>query len=204
MEKLTADEFAPRKDKSYIAFYKPYAVISQFSPEGDKTTLAKFGFAKDVYPIGRLDFDSEGLLLLSNDAALNSALLHPSFGHERTYLIQVEGIPTEAAIKQLEQGVLIQGRTTQAAKARVIDSEPDIPARPVPIRFRKNIPTAWIELILQEGKNRQVRRMTAAVGHPTLRLLRTAIGALNLFDLDLKPGKWIELSHSQILQTMQN
>lgn len=181
------------------AFNKPFAVLSQFSSDGsDKRTLAEFGFPSDVYPIGRLDFDSEGLLLLSNDGSLNKRLLDPKNAHARTYLVQVENIPKEDALDKLRYGVLIEGRKTLPAGVRLLECTPDLPPRPVPIRFRKNIPTSWIELTITEGKNRQVRKMTAAVGHPTLRLVRIAIGDLSLFDLELSPGEKKELSRSYL------
>ncbi|MBX9721802.1 MAG: pseudouridine synthase [Candidatus Obscuribacterales bacterium] len=192
--------FTPRDGFKYIAFFKPFGVLSQFSKEADsdKRTLADFDFPKEVYPIGRLDFDSEGLLLLSDDGRLNSALLEPRYGHRRTYYSQVERIPSPDAIQRLRTGVLIEGRKTQPAEAKLLDFEPCLPEREVPIRFRKNVPTAWIELILGEGKNRQVRRMTAAVGHPTLRLVRIAIGNLYMEDLDIEPGQWRLLSSEQL------
>lgn len=197
--------FAPRDDKLYFAFFKPYGVLTQFTRDegSDKTTLAEFGFPPDVYPIGRLDYDSEGLLLLSDDPALNSALLDPTRGHRRTYLVQVENIPQMGALEQLAEGMVLEGRQTAPAEAYLLRQEPELPPRPVPVRFRKNIPTAWIELTLTEGKNRQVRKMTAAVGHPTLRLMRVAIGDLEVFDLDLEPGQWIELSHEQLMAAFE-
>ena len=193
--------FEPRDDRIYLAFYKPYAVLTQFTqPEGsEKSTLRDFKFPGDVYSIGRLDFDSEGLLLLSDDGALNSALLDPTKGHRRTYLVQVENIPDEAALMRLRRGVAIDAGRTMPADAILLDEEPDLPPRPVPVRFRKNIPTAWIELTLTEGKNRQVRKMTAAVGHPTLRLVRFSIGNLTIPDLELQPGDWTELSHDELM-----
>jgi 23S rRNA pseudouridine2457 synthase len=184
----------------YLAFWKPYAVMTQFTADGsDKQTLAAFGFPPDVYPVGRLDFDSEGLLLLSDDAALNSALLQPERGHTRTYLAQVENVPSEESLKALREGVMVEGRKTLPAEAGVLKEEPNLPPRPVPIRERKNIPTAWLELTLTEGKNRQVRKMTAAAGHPTLRLIRVAIGNLWLDELELNPGEWTELNADEIM-----
>lgn len=194
------DRFAPRSDGTYIAFYKPYAVLSQFTkPEdSEKETLANFRLPPSVYPLGRLDFDSEGLLLLSDDSKLNHALLDPKHAHERVYLAQVENIPPPAALEQLAKGVVIEGRMTAPAKVKLLQEEPELPPRTVPIRVRKNIPTAWIELTLTEGRNRQVRKMTAAVGHPTLRLVRVAIGSLKLGDLDLSPGSWRKLSPDEV------
>lgn len=176
-------------------------MLTQFTAEGsDKQTLASFDFPKDVYPIGRLDYDSEGLILLSDDAALNAALLRPERGHTRTYLAQVERTPSEAALSKLRSGVVIEGRKTMPADAELMPDEPDLPPRPVPIRFRKNIPTAWLSLTLTEGKNRQVRKMTAAAGHPTLRLIRISIGQLRLDELGIKTGEWKQLGAREIMK----
>lgn len=181
-----------------LAFHKPYGVLSQFTKEHPAhRVLAEFGFPKDVYPIGRLDSDSEGLLLLSDEARWNERLLHPKHAHERTYHAQVEGVPGEPALAQLRCGVKLSDFTTLPCKARLLDPAPMHPDRTPPIRERKTIPTSWIELTLIEGKNRQVRRMTAAVGHPTLRLIRVAIGQLQLTSLHLGPGKWRELTPSE-------
>ncbi|MDB6022571.1 MAG: pseudouridine synthase [Pedosphaera sp.] len=176
-----------------IAFHKQYGVLSQFTPDGSPNrTLAEFGFPKNVYPIGRLDADSEGLLLLSDEAALNQKLLHPRAGHCRIYWAQVENVPTQESLARLEPGIVIQCRKTLPSRAWLLVPQPEIAPRIPPIRERKSIPTAWIGLELVEGKNRQVRRMTASIGHPTLRLLRVRIGGLELGDLP--PGKWKELS----------
>lgn len=193
-------KFIPQKGKSYLAFFKPFDVLCQFTPEpgSDKGTLAEFGFPSDVYPVGRLDADSEGLLLLSDDARMNSRLLDPENGHSRTYLAQVENLPTPSAIEKLESGVDIKGHWTLPAKVSLVKEEPQLPERAKPIRVRKNIPTAWLKVAITEGKNRQVRRMTAAVGHPTLRLIRVAIGKLELSDLALKPGEWRHLSEEEL------
>src|SRR5262245_22459765 len=156
-----------------IAFHKPYGVLSQFTPDGSPNrALAEFGFPPRVYPIGRLDSDSEGLLLLSDEADLNERLLHPRRGHHRVYWAQVERVPDTAALAKLSLGPVVPGRKSLSCRAWLLDPQPEVPPREPPIRFRKNVPTAWIGLALVEGKNRQVRRMTAAVGHPTLRLLR--------------------------------
>jgi 23S rRNA pseudouridine2457 synthase len=198
--------FAPSANRIYIAFNKPYGVLSQFtlSDGSEKTTLAEFGFPPGVYPIGRLDYDSEGLLLLSDDPALNKNLLDPSKRHERTYLAQVEGIPTPEAIERLRDGVIIEGRRTLPARAGLLDvPPPSIPPRSVPIRFRREIPTSWITLSLVEGRNRQVRRMTAAAGNPTLRLVRIAIGALRLEELALAPGEWRRLTPGELRLALQ-
>ncbi len=176
-----------------IAFHKPYGVVSQFTPDGSPNrTLAEFAFPKNVYPIGRLDADSEGLLLLSDEPELNERLLHPRNAHRRTYWTQVERHPSAAALQQLERGVVVQGHATLPCRAWVLDPQPQIPTRVPPIRFRKNVPDCWIALELIEGKNRQVRRMTAAVGHPTLRLVRAAIGRFELGSLPA--GLWKILS----------
>jgi 23S rRNA pseudouridine2457 synthase len=181
----------------YLILNKPYGILSQFTPElPGQRTLAEFNLPPDLYAAGRLDADSEGLLLLTNDGPLIKRMLTPGTGHERMYLVQVEGIPTAEAIAELERGVVIQNYRTLPAHARLLEREPDLPSRDPPIRVRKNIPTSWIELTLVEGKNRQVRRMTAAVGYPTLRLVRIAIGKLTLDGL--APGKWRELTAGEI------
>jgi 23S rRNA pseudouridine2457 synthase len=179
-----------------LAFYKPFGVISQFTPDGSPNrALAEFKFPNGVYPIGRLDADSEGLLLLSDEAALNQKLLHPKHGHERIYWAQVENVPAPETLRKLERGVVIQGRKTLPCRAWLLKPQPEVLPRTPPIRFRKNIPTAWIGLELVEGKNRQVRRMTAAIGHPTLRLLRVRIGSFELGGL--APGVWKKLSAAE-------
>jgi 23S rRNA pseudouridine2457 synthase len=179
-----------------IAFNKPYGVISQFTRDGSgNRTLADFGFPKGVYPIGRLDADSEGLLLLSDEASLNEELLHPSQGHGRVYWAQVENIPAAESLRKLERGVMIQGRKTLPCKAWMLEPQPDVAPRLPPIRARKSIPAVWIGLELVEGKNRQVRQMTAAIGHPTLRLMRVRIGDFELGKL--APETWKELSAAE-------
>lgn len=176
-----------------IAFNKPYGVISQFTPDGSPNrTLAEFGFPKGIYPIGRLDADSEGLLLLSDEAELNQKLLHPKHAHEREYWVQVERIPNVEALRDLEKGVEVQGRRTLPCRVRALKPQPELPPRDPPIRFRKTVSTCWLALELIEGKNRQVRRMTAAVGHPTLRLMRVRIGRFELSGIE--PGEWKILS----------
>jgi 23S rRNA pseudouridine2457 synthase len=197
----------------YLLFYKPYNVLSQFTddrtedrlPEAlmnssskklERATLKDYISVPNVYAVGRLDRDSEGLLLLTDDGPMQHRLSHPKFAHQRQYWVQVEGVPTESAISQLQTGVTIQGYRTRPAQVRAL-AEPDLPPRHPPIRDRKHIPTAWLELTLSEGKNRQVRRMTAAVGFPTLRLVRGALflsahSALTL--AGLQPGQWRELT----------
>ena len=172
-----------------IAFNKPYGVLSQFTGDGSSNrTLAEFGFPPRVYSIGRLDADSEGLLLLSDEPALNALLLSPRHGHHRLYWVQVEGRPGAEDLQALSRGVVIQGRKTLPCRASLLEPPPDVPPRQPPIRFRKTVPDCWIALELVEGKNRQVRRMTAAAGFPTLRLLRVRIG--NFEPRDLPPGTW--------------
>jgi len=211
-----------------IAFHKPFGVLSQFTGDGSPNrTLAAFGFPKNVYPIGRLDADSEGLLLLSDEPEWNERLLHPRHAHEREYWAQVERIPTREALNKLQRGVLIQGHKTLPCRAWILEPQPEIstatqirwgeslsspdlinilgstesrptkmeikiPPRNPPIRFRKTVPVCWIGLELIEGKNRQVRRMTVAIGHPTLRLIRVRIGNFRLGDLPA--GQWRALS----------
>jgi 23S rRNA pseudouridine2457 synthase len=181
----------------YFLLNKPFGVVCQFSRETDRQTLADFGpFPRGLYPAGRLDSDSEGLVFLTNDNLLKHRLTEPRFGHPRSYLVQVEGNPDKSVLDRLRAGVLIRGVRTRPARAVLLAGEPDLPARPVPIRVRKTIPTAWLELTLREGRNRQVRHMTAAVGHPTLRLVRVAIGPLTLGDL--QAGSSRELSEPEI------
>lgn len=181
----------------YILFNKPYGVLSQFTGEPGVKTLKQFGpFPPDVYPAGRLDTDSEGLLILTNDAALQHRLTTPAFAHPRTYLAQVERVPTDDAITRLCKGVVIEGRRTRPAIVKMLVSEPALPTRPVPVRFRKNVPTAWIEIALTEGRNRQVRKMTAAIGHPTLRLVRTKLGFLEWGTL--QPGEMRLLTSEEV------
>jgi 23S rRNA pseudouridine2457 synthase len=191
-------------EKKYIAFNKPYAVLCQFSrPEGsDKKTLAAFGFPKDVYSVGRLDFESEGLLILTDDSQLNSKLLSPKYSHQRTYFACVENIPSAEQLQMLCRGVIIEGKKTLPAQAKLLAEEPRLPPRAVSIRQRKHIPIAWIELSLIEGRNRQVRKMTAAIGCPTLRLVRVAIGRLSLFDLKLPLGEWKLLNEADLRQML--
>lgn len=181
------------KRRMLIAFHKPFGVLSQFTSDGSPNRpLAEFGFPKNVYAIGRLDADSEGLLLLSDEPVWNARLLEPRHAHEREYWVQVERIPEAESLAQLAAGVLIQGRMTLPCHVKLLKPQPDIPPRVPPIRFRRNVPDCWISMELIEGKNRQVRRMTAAVGHPTLRLLRTRIGRLTLDGLPA--GNWQILS----------
>ncbi|WP_414754777.1 rRNA large subunit pseudouridine synthase E [Anabaena sp. CCY 9910] len=184
-------------DDRYIIFHKPYGVLSQFTQESPKhITLKDYIDVPDVYPVGRLDWDSEGLLLLTNNGRLQHRLADPRFGHERTYWVQVERIPDQEAINRLQTGVEIQDYRTRPAKVSLLPEYPPVGDRQPPIRFRKNVPTAWLEMTLTEGKNRQVRRMTAAVGFPTLRLLRVSIGHLRLDGLAL--GEWRDLTSLEL------
>jgi len=179
-----------------LAFHKPYGVLSQFTPDGSPLrTLAEFGFPKNVYPLGRLDADSEGLLLLTDEPGLNSRLLDPKQGHARTYWAQVERVPSADALENLSQGVVIEGHRTLPCRAWLLTPPPSLPPRDPPIRYRKTVPDCWIGLELIEGKNRQVRKMTASVGHPTLRLIRIRIGGLELGRL--ATGTWKELSPAE-------
>lgn len=182
-----------------IAFNKPYGVLSQFNANpGDEgqRTLKEFNFPPKVLPLGRLDMDSEGLLLFTDEKALENKLLHPRFQHRRRYLTLVEGVPDEAAMNELRGGKLvIKGHRCLPCRAKILKQAPNIPDRDPPVRVRKQIIDTWLRLELREGKNRQVRRMTAAVGHPTLRLLREGIGALPLGDLAV--GTWRELNQEE-------
>ena len=172
-----------------ILFNKPFQVLSQFSADGDKTTLANFIHLPGVYPAGRLDFDSEGLMLLTDNGALQHLISSPQFKMPKTYWAQVEGVPSESALSQLRAGVELKDGITLPAQAKQIYPE-TIQERTPPVRFRQSIPTSWIELTIHEGKNRQVRRMTAAVGFPTLRLIRVAIGPYSIKTENLITGEW--------------
>lgn len=170
-----------------VLFNKPFNVLTQFRSDNDRVTLAQFIYNKNLRVAGRLDYDSEGLLLLTDDGQINQQLVHPRAQQYKTYVVQVEGIATEAALQQLQQGVLLKDGLTLPAKAKIIDQPDFLWPRHPPIRFRINIPTTWLEIRICEGKNRQVRRMTAAVGLPTLRLIRSRIGPFLLEDL--QPGE---------------
>jgi len=184
----------------YILFYKPYGVLSQFTGQAGQMTLGNFGpFPRNVYPLGRLDADSEGLLLLTNDDELKRRMLDPELGHSRTYLVQVEREPSPESLARLRDGVVIEGRRTRPAHVEVLSSEPHLPPRSKPIRFRKTVPTAWLQVTLTEGRNRQVRKMTASVGHPALRILRTAIGPFSL--QGLRVGGSRELTPNEVSKT---
>jgi 23S rRNA pseudouridine2457 synthase len=177
-----------------ILFNKPCGVICQFSGDGKHPTLKDYIPVPGVYAAGRLDTDSEGLLILTDDGKLQHRLSHPRHKQPKTYWVQVEGIPTEAALNQLRRGMDLGDFVTRPAKARLMEEPPGLWPRTPPVRFRKNIPTAWIELVIEEGKNRQVRRMTAKAGLPTLRLIRFAIGPWSIDSI--APGEWREDSAS--------
>ena len=179
-----------------LAFHKPYGVLSQFTPDGSPNRpLSEFSFPPRVYPLGRLDADSEGLLLLNDEPGLNTRLLDPKHAHSRIYWAQVERIPSTESLAQLARGVVAQGHRTLPCRVWLLDPQPQLPPRDPPIRFRKSVPDCWIGLDLVEGKNRQVRRMTAAIGHPTLRLIRVQIGGFGLGDL--LTGRWRELTYAE-------
>ncbi len=195
----------------YILFYKPYGVLCQFTDndnrENPRQTLKDYINIPEIYPVGRLDYDSEGLLFLTNNGRLQHRLSHRQFAHPRTYWVQVERIPTDADLQPLRQGLVIQDYHTRPAIIRKLETEPTLYPRNPPIRYRKNVPTSWLEITLTEGRNRQVRRMTAAIGFPTLRLVRTAIALepltkasksgkpITQLNLEgLTPGEWRELN----------
>lgn len=184
----------------YLLFHKPYGVLCQFTDtstaEPSRPTLKDYVPVSSIYPVGRLDLDSEGLLLLTNHGTLQHRLIEPRYQHPRTYWVQVERIPDESALNQLRQGVQIQNYQTRPALVSLLPDEPPLAPRYPPIRFRKNVPTAWLEITLTEGRNRQVRRMTAAVGYPTLRLVRVQIAHLSL--QNLAPGQWRDLTFDEL------
>jgi 23S rRNA pseudouridine2457 synthase len=181
-----------------IAFNKPYGILPCFTDPNGRPTLADYINVPGVYAAGRLDMDSEGLLLLTSDGTLAHHITDPQHKLPKLYLAQIERIPSEQALEQLREGVVLNGKKTRLAEVRLLPDDPQLPDRPVPIRFRKNVPTAWIEITLREGLNRQVRRMTALVGHPTLRLVRVAIGPVLLGDL--QSGDWRDVTGHEIAQ----
>jgi 23S rRNA pseudouridine2457 synthase len=179
-----------------LAFNKPYGVLCQFTDAEDRPTLTDFISIPRIYPAGRLDRDSEGLLLLTDDGVLQARIAQPESRQWKRYLVQVENIPDTAALERLRAGVVIEGIRTQPAKAEQVQTPTNLWPRDPPIRVRRHIPTAWLEIQIHEGRNRQVRKMTAAVGHPTLRLIRCAIGPVELGGL--APGEWRKLEPEQV------
>jgi len=180
----------------YLLFYKPYDILCQFTPDEKHRTLAEFIDLKNIYPVGRLDADSEGLLLLTDDNRLKHLLTDPKFNNQKTYAVQVEGIPEESDLDKLRKGIILRDFQTKPAKVNFLASEPNFPPREKPIRFRKSIPDSWLEITLTEGKNRQIRRMTAAIGFPTLRLIRTKIKSISIEDLNV--GQYRFLSDLEV------
>jgi 23S rRNA pseudouridine2457 synthase len=180
----------------HLMLHKPYGVLTKFTDSEGRPTLADYVVEPRVYPAGRLDMDSEGLLLLTSDGALAHRLTSPFHKVPKTYLVQVERIPDESALVQLRQGVMIKGKQTRQAKVQLLQHEPIVHTRPVPIRFRKSVPTVWLRMEIQEGMNRQIRHMTAQVGHPTLRVIRVAIGSIRLGSL--LPGQWRWLREGEL------
>lgn len=187
----------------YFIFNKPFRVLCQFSSEGDKKTLKDFNFPKNIYPLGRLDYDSEGLLIFSDDKKLNHLLLNPQFNHKKTYLAQLEGDLSEAEIQLFKNGLElnIKGKEFKSRPAEIERMDISLPERVPPIRFRKNSPSPWYKISISEGKNRQIRKMCAAVNHPVLRLIRTAIEDIALNDL--APGEKIELSRNVVYRKLK-
>ncbi|MDF0644656.1 MAG: pseudouridine synthase [Nitrospira sp.] len=183
---------ASRDAPQTLAFHKPYGVLPCFTDPEHRPTLGDFIQIPGVYAAGRLDKDSEGLMILTSDGGLAHRITDPTAKLPKVYLVQVERIPEEAALERLRRGLRLGEKRTRPALARLLPEAPALPERPVPIRYRKHVPTAWLELTLREGMNRQIRRMTAAVGHPTLRLVRVAIGPISLDGL--QPGQWRSLS----------
>jgi 23S rRNA pseudouridine2457 synthase len=180
----------------YLLFCKPYAVLSDFNDPEGRPTLAAFNLPPGVEPAGRLDADSEGLLFLTDDGRLAHALTDPRFKLPKTYFVQVENVPDAAALNKLRRGVLVKGELTAPAEVERLPAAPELPPRGVPVRANPTVPTAWLKIILREGKKRQIRHMTAAVGCPTLRLMRVAIGSLTL--RGLAPGQWRDVTPDEL------
>jgi 23S rRNA pseudouridine2457 synthase len=197
-DQITLDERALPLENAcrYLILNKPYDVLCAFTDTEGRSTLSDYVEVPGVYAAGRLDLDSEGLLLLTSDGWLIHRLSHPRYEHPKVYLAQVERVPGAEELEALRRGVMVRGRQTSPAQAELLPNEPELPPRPVPIRYRKNVPTAWLRLVLTEGRKRQVRRMTAAVGHPTLRLVRVGIGPLELRNLE--PGAWRDLTPGEL------
>jgi len=185
-----------REPFQYLKLFKPYDVLCQFNDVAGRATLKAFVPIPGIYPVGRLDRDSEGLLLLTDDGELAHRLTDPRFEHPKTYFVQVERIPDLRALERLRRGIELKDGRSRPAGVELLIEPPVLPDRSMPIRFRKHVPTAWLRLTIREGRNRQVRRMTAAVGHPSLRLVRTAVGPVSLGDL--APGQWRELALDEL------
>ncbi len=186
----------PKSNHRYVIFHKPYDVLSSFTDPAERPTLASYIPIPEVYAAGRLDRDSEGLLLLTSDGQLIHRMTDPRFKVWKSYWAQVERVPSTQALAQLRDGVRVKGTLTRPANVRLLSPEPSVWPRPVPIRYRKAVPTAWLEIQIMEGLNRQIRRMTSAVGHPTLRLIRMAIGPVRLESLE--PGEWRDLRPEEL------
>lgn len=184
----------------YILFHKPYDVLSQFTSEDGARALGEFNLPKDVYPAGRLDKDSEGLLLLTDDGPMIEKLLNPKNEKKKTYWVLVERVPTMDELETLKNGLLIEDYKTRPCEVKILDPQPVIDPRDPPVRLRKTVVDVWIEIKIVEGKNRQVRKMTAKIGHPTLRLIRVKIGDLEL--LNLRPGEWREISKEEVINAL--
>ncbi len=184
----------PPRPKRYVLMYKPHDVLSEFGDEPGKTTLGTFVPLIGLEPAGRLDQDSEGLLLLTDDGELAHQLTHPQFHVPKTYLVQVEGTPDKASVEKLRQGVLVKGETSAPAEVELLERAPELPPRSTPVR--EDIETSWLRVVLREGKKRQIRHMTAAVGYPTLRLVRVAVGPLTI--RGLAPGEWREAEGEEL------
>lgn len=192
-----ARNFSEEPIHRYILFHKPFGVLSKFTDSEGRPTLSDYITIPGVYSVGRLDKDSEGLLLLTSDGVFSHLLTSPSSKVPKTYWVQVERVPDESSLKRLREGVIIQGKRTRPAKVTLLHGEPQIFPRSVPIRFRKSVSTAWLSIEISEGMNRQIRRMTAQVGHPTLRLIRVAVGPLSLGNLPI--GQWRDLKEIELL-----
>ena len=186
----------PPRPRRYLLFYKPYGVLSDFDGVEGRPTLRDFVPIPEMSAAGRLDQDSEGLVLVTDDGELAHQLTHPDYHLPKTYLVQVEGIPAKNALDDLRRGVLVKGKTTAAAEVDLLENVPELPPRSTPVRENPAIPTAWLRVIIHEGKKRQIRHMTAGIGHPTLRLVRVAIGPLTL--RGLAPGEWRDLGPDEL------
>lgn len=180
----------------YILFHKPYNVLSQFTPEDGARALSEFNLPSDVYAAGRLDKDSEGLLLLTDDGPMIERLLNPKNEKPKTYWALVERVPSEVELQKMRDGLQIEDYKTRPCQVKVLDPQPEVPPRDPPVRIRKTVQDVWLEIRIVEGKNRQVRKMTAAIGHPTLRLIRMKLANLSLSNLS--PGEWMEIPKSEI------